>query len=399
MSTSLIERPVQRSEAGMAIAVYAGFVLTGVVTTLLGPVLPALTAHWSLTDAQAGRLFTAQFVGSILGVGCTSWLLPKSGYRVALCAGYLLMATGIAGLGLSAWPLGMLCVFCYGTGMGLAIPASNLLVSEWNPQRRASAVSLLNFAWSIGAVACPFLIAMANLTDSLWEWLLGLAAALALTALGLGLQPATASQPGNDLPADANPVVWSKMFACVLGLLFFLYVGTETTLGGWVALHAKRTGASTSQMWVFTPSLFWGSVLLGRALAPVFLKWLPEKKLVLLDLAVATAGIVVLLEAGSVAGISVGGCIAGFGFASVFPINVSLLSAFASLASRAAGPMFALGSLGGAILPWLVGLIATRSGSLRLALVVPLVATLIMLALHGWNAVHRICLEDLHEKP
>lgn len=387
MATSLIGRSARRSSPGAAIAVYGGFVLTGVVTTLLGPVLPTLSAQWSLTDAQAGRLFTAQFASSILGVAFTSWLVPKCGYRVALGAGYLLMAAGVGGLGLGAFPLGMFCASTYGIGQGLTIPASNLVVSDWNPERRAAALNLLNFAWGIGAVACPFFIAMANRAHNVWGWLLGLAAILAVTALCVGLQPSTPSQPGNELLSTKGPVAWSKMFACVLGLLFFLYVGTETALGGWVASHAKRTGTSSSQMWVFTPSLFWGSLLLGRALAPIFLNWLPEKKLVLVDLVIATAGIVLLLTAGSVAGIAVGGSIAGFGLSSVFPINVSLLSSFGSLASRAAGPMFALAGLGGAVLPWLVGLIAARSGSLRFALMAPLLATLLMLAFHGWNAI------------
>lgn len=50
----------------MAIVVYGGFVLTGVVTPLLSPVLRTLASQWSLTDVQAGRLFTAQFVGSVV---------------------------------------------------------------------------------------------------------------------------------------------------------------------------------------------------------------------------------------------------------------------------------------------------------------------------------------------
>src|SRR5271168_1605548 len=46
---------------------HLGFVLTGVVNTLLGPILPIITRTWHLDDAQAGRLFAAQFLGAILG--------------------------------------------------------------------------------------------------------------------------------------------------------------------------------------------------------------------------------------------------------------------------------------------------------------------------------------------
>ena len=54
--------------------VHAGFVVTGIVTTLLGPLLPILIARWSMSDARAGLFFTLQFCASILGT-CRPQLL------------------------------------------------------------------------------------------------------------------------------------------------------------------------------------------------------------------------------------------------------------------------------------------------------------------------------------
>src|SRR2546422_9924933 len=73
----------------------AGFILAGVLTTVLGPILPWLQSHWSLTDAQSGFLFTAQFLGALLGVIATTWHLPRRGYRPVVMTGFLLMAAGI----------------------------------------------------------------------------------------------------------------------------------------------------------------------------------------------------------------------------------------------------------------------------------------------------------------
>jgi fucose permease len=41
----------------------SGFLLVGIVHTLLGPILPMLAARWRLDDAEAGSLFIAQFTG------------------------------------------------------------------------------------------------------------------------------------------------------------------------------------------------------------------------------------------------------------------------------------------------------------------------------------------------
>lgn len=384
-----MEKPTQNFESGIAVAVYGGFVLTGVVTTLLGPVLPVLSSQWALTDVQAGRLFTAQFVGSLLGVSFSSLLVPRRGYRMTLGMGYLLMALGIGGLGLGIKDVGLFAVFGYGIGQGFAIPASNLLVSDWNPRRRSAALNLLNFAWSAGAVVCPFYIAMADRSGHIWRWLLGLAVILGVVAVFTRLSPSPPRSAEDRLSSTENQKAWPKAFSFALGLLFFFYVGTETALGGWVATYAKRMDAVDAHMWQFTPSLFWGFLLLGRATAPFFLRWLPEKKLVILDVLVATSGVVILLLAHSVIWVSIASGITGFGLSSVFPITVALLSFFGPQASRAAGPMFALSSLGGAVLPWLVGVASVHLGSLRLALTIPLLALLLILILHGWNAARQ----------
>jgi len=55
----------------------------------------------------------------------------------------------------------------------------------------------------------------------------------------------------------------------------------------------------------------------------------------------------------------------------------------------ASGPVFACGNLGGAALPWIVGEVSTRSGSLRLALLVPTVSVLAMLIFYIVNSPAR----------
>src|SRR5207245_4565449 len=129
------------------------------VTVMLGPLLPLLAARWSLNDTQAGYLITAQFIGALLGTVSTSLLLPGLGFRWSIAAGQLLMGLGVATVISSSFAWGATAVFCYGMGIGLTIPAGNLMVAEASRERRASTLNLLNFSWSAGAVSCPFLLA------------------------------------------------------------------------------------------------------------------------------------------------------------------------------------------------------------------------------------------------
>jgi fucose permease len=71
------------------------------------------------------------------------------------------------------------------------------------------------------------------------------------------------------------------------------------------------------------------------------------------------------------------------GLASIFPISVSLFPRwFAESTTTASSPVFASGNIGGAVLPWLVGVVSTHTGSLRSGFIVPLVGVAAMLTFY-----------------
>ena len=105
---------------------HSGFVYIGIVTILLGPLLPYLARHWSLTDSQAGFLFTAEYSGSVMGNLLTGLLLPRIGSSKVMGFSFLLFALGFSFLGAGPWTLACLLIFLYGIALGLSVPISNL---------------------------------------------------------------------------------------------------------------------------------------------------------------------------------------------------------------------------------------------------------------------------------
>jgi len=382
---SLASNPVRRADT----ILHASFVLTGAVSTLLGPILPVLSAKWSLLDSQAGFLFAAQFAGSMAGVGLSSPLILRFGARRLLAIGFGMMAAGVALLGVGAWRLAAGSVLCYGVGLGLTIPTTNLLVSAANATRAAAALSILNFAWVAGAVVCPVLVAGLAPHDATGIGLLGLAGLLAGFALIFARTPfhLPAKVPGGQPGAPLGTSPWRSPLIPVLGLLFFLYVGTENAIGGWAASYANRFHSGPGTLWALTPSCFWAAMLVGRAAAPAVLRFTPDAKVMTTGLVIAALGVTTLLVTPTVVGVFVGASLTGLGLAPVFPITIAMLSHdFGVLASRLAGSMFALAALGGATMPWLVGFFSTRFTSLRLGLIVPLIGMFMMLAAHFAHA-------------
>ena len=160
--TSVQTRPASLPISSAASAVlHGGFVVTGIVTTLIGPLLPILISRWSLTDQRAGLFFTAQFCGSMAGVASLGWLI-KRGYRHAFVSGFSLIAAGVAGLNLGSYVASLAAAAVFGCGLGQVLSATNLWVAEVAKARRVAALSILNLMWGIGAIASSPLVMLAQ---------------------------------------------------------------------------------------------------------------------------------------------------------------------------------------------------------------------------------------------
>src|SRR3954467_2793296 len=114
------------SSSAATLLVHVNFLLTGIVMTFLGPLLPLLTVRWGINDALAGRLFLVQFVSSMLGMFCSAPSVRRYGYRTTFIVGLTLMAIGISILGAASYWMGVIAVGVLGAGHGITTPAGNL---------------------------------------------------------------------------------------------------------------------------------------------------------------------------------------------------------------------------------------------------------------------------------
>ncbi|HVN18237.1 MAG TPA: MFS transporter [Dongiaceae bacterium] len=382
-----LETPVSTSSARtLTYAAYASFVPIGVATVLLGPLLPALSARWSLNDAQAGVFFPVQYTAATCGVALSGWVVASRGYRFAIKLGLLLVTLGLAFLLAGSKWSATLCILIYGCGLGLAVPAANLMVAAANPERRSAKLNLLNFFWSFGAVACPFLLSAAEKVQRIPSFLLCVSAFSLVIAIGVALMPGTMVEPAATVEkGPILPLIRAHMAPfLIFVILFFVYVGVENSFGLWIATYVKSLGTLTPATAVATPSFFYASLMIGRWLAPALLRLIDDVRLVQAGLLLACVGMLGLMLSHHLPAIAASACAAGFGLASVYPITISLLSRqFAS--AQIGSAMFFVSNIGGGLLPWIVGLLSTRFGSLRVGLYVPLLGCLTMYAFYVWN--------------
>jgi hypothetical protein len=268
----------------------------------------------------------------------------------------------------------------------------------------------VNVSWGIGAVIWPMVVRSAGTVDGVAAPLAILAGAclmmafvcrLAIPAALLTVSRVTKSGVAGAGGAEAPPpqppvpsvatVPRSGVAGRVMlfGTLIFLYVGTENAVAGWVAEFARRMVSGATTTWALAPTAFWAAITAGRPLATVALRQITESALIRLGLALATAGVLASMFAASTPqGVIAGAAAAGLGLAAIFPLLWALVTRTISATGAAAGPRYASGGFGGAVLPWAVGAVSSVAGDLRAGLAVPL-AALVVLLVCSWLKVLR----------
>ena len=367
----------------LLVLLFAGFVLSGIATTIIGPMLPIFIRRWSLDDGQAGLFSTIQFLAALGGTLASSAIATWWGYRPALVLGYALMGGGLASLDANTHDVALAATAAFGLGYGLITPGTNLFVAELGGAKSASLLNQLNFAWGAGAMACSPLIALALKRNGLAVLLAGTAVFGAILVVGLLFVSFGVQQHKRDpsVAGTASPVIGLGV-TIALAAMFFIYVAMENGVGIWSAEYARRIAKGITSMTTLAPMFFYAGLASGRGAAPQILRFMHERKIVLGALSLTAAATTLLIASRSLPIATVAVFLAGLGCASVYPIYIAWLSRwYGARAKTIGGVLFALASLGGSAGPGLIGVVSKFSGSLRVGLLVPLACAAILIFL------------------
>ena len=354
---------------------HAGFLLAGLATFLLGPILPLLSHHWHLSDQQAGLLLLAQFTGATLGGATVSKHLPNA-FLIGLasaCAGFLLFANA------PSLPIACIGLLIGGFGVGRIIASLNIIAGTRYTQQRGSALSRLNLSFSLGCLLSPLLAAQLASRFPLQRLLTGFAALFLLTAIALRLELRAAGDEAEKTEAVPTSHILTASFFLFAAILFF-YGGLETCLSAWLTTYALRYGQTSLVLSQYTLVLLLCGLTAGRALAAFLLTRISESTLLRIALVFTIACAAALSLAHSAALIAIEAVLLGACLAPIFPAAFALYMA-QKPTPRQAGLVLAGSGLGAAAIPYLMGVASTQSGSLRLALTLPIATAIILMAL------------------
>jgi fucose permease len=383
-----VENRSRFAQLQIGLAFFA-FILIGANDGAFGVLIPSLRTHYGIDKATVGLLFLMQTIGYLIAAFNTGLLVEKLGNRRFLILGTLSFLLGALALSLMA-PFDTVLVTMLLLGFGVAIIDAGLNAYIAGMPRNAALLNYLHAFYGAGALLGP-LIASTILTIR-WGWnsvyfvWIGMSLIL-LVGFRLIFEKDQSSQRSEEAPqSEGNILVTTLRLPIVWIAAFFLlvYVGAEVSVGSWVYsfLTEERHISILFSGWLV--SGYWLGLTLGRvALARVALR-IGNARLVQCCLVGAIAAALIFWLVPLYPASAFGLCLLGFSFGPIYPITISFLSNSVShrVLPGAVGFLASLGSIGGAMFPWLTGILAQRVGLWSL---MPLVILLTLAMICLWQ--------------
>jgi len=356
--------------SGATLAAYGQLALLTTSYGAIGPLMPFLRADLGLNYTEGSYHSAALAIGAV-GAGFVGHaIVALLGRRASMAAAFLLMGLG-HGLVCGATGITMSLTACLLFGAALAVMSSVVpaLLTERHPAHLGQVMAEANMVAYLGILVVPGLVSlMAALTGWRWTW-------LPLTALYLAFWLATRRiDPGAPEAAGQKAGERSLPFAywCFWSFLA-LSVAAEISVVVWGPSFLEgATGLNRSEA-LLASMAFPAGMLIGRAAGALLMRHWAATRLALPALALAAAGLLLLLAADQPSIAMAGLALTGLGMANLYPVGITLAMLAAPGANAAASARSSIAS-GAAMLmaPLAVGAVADKAGLTAALAMLPL---------------------------
>ncbi|KMQ67749.1 hypothetical protein ACM39_12995 [Chryseobacterium sp. FH2] len=244
-------------------------------------VFPALgtaftdSSLFGLSSSQFGNLFIPQVLCIIIACLGAPFLVNKSGPKIVLIVGLLLMivSTGILWMlqyvmndKSLLFPVLLVLVAFTGSGFGFSITTLNPLAASLFENNKSSAILILQFLVGLGTSTSPM---MMNLIGNVNNWMCVPGCIFILVTIIFVLFLFLKLEKGTFFELPDHFKIPSKLWIFFIAIVLYGFI--EGTFGSFGAIILKNQGLDNNKASLGL-SLFWGGIALNRLLFGIFSK-------------------------------------------------------------------------------------------------------------------------------
>ena len=364
--------PSQSAVFTKTAAYFTTFVILGLAVAVIGPTLPGFAERTSSKLNQVSILFVGLSIGYLTGSlfgGRQYDRLP--GHRLA--GGALLLLVAVFALTPFIPLLWLLTVLLIILGFAEAIldVGGNTMLVWLHGKRVPPYMNGLHFAFGFGAFISPIIVAQVILNFGDLSWVYWILAILALPVAVWLLRIPSPNAPPPE-PAGSSRIADARLVA-LLATFFFLVVGAESAMGGWIFVYANQqfggelsgsSAANFAAIAAYLTSAYWGALTLGRLLGIPISTRFKSRTILFVDLlGCLVSALIILIFPTSWVVLWIGTIGSGLFMASIFPTALNLAERRMALKGDIMRWFFVGSSLGGMVLPWIIGQLIVPIGT------------------------------------
>ncbi len=329
----------------------------GIVFSILGAIKLPLTEKLKIDDAKFGSLISTLMFTSIILVLLIGPLVDSFGHKPIAVIGSLIAGLSIFMVAYSGSYKGVV-IACVGLGIGgmcvNTVGNTLLPIVLFDGQNPPAASNFGNVFFGVGAFLTPFFIGLL-LKRLGFSNTLSIVGAIVLIPIIFALW--TSGYPelesygvGSAFSLLGNPVV------LIASLALFCYIALEVSMGGWITSFLTEVGLTAGKA-SGVLSGFWIALMIARLVTSKFVSPEIGATIIAVLAIVSVATIIIMIMAKNKMIATVGVLITGLVFGPVFPtvIGYTFSKIAPELYGSAFAIMFAVGLLGGTIIPKAIG--------------------------------------------
>lgn len=375
----------------LTLAQYMSFVTIGLVSSITGPILPAIRREIPMNYGESGLLLASLCIGVILAVPAVGYISDKYGKKPFLMLGGVLLVCGLFGCMLSqSFKSLLVWNIVLGIGFGGFEVGINALCSSMSLTNKGNAMSLLHFFFGLGAIGGPLISTACLRLLQNWRLVYGLAICLPVMVIFI-LWPLKIPTEIKEDTFEKSIPYWDP-FLWVCAAMILVYAGIEISVQGWIAAYWEKIAPRASFPASMVASLFWIALTLGRLFSGRLADCLGLSRF----LTFASIGCIALALFWIIMASSWSTLLAtlflGLLLAGIFPtLMVSATSHYPGLTGKVTAFISLFASLGGFFIPSAIGNVADWVGIIKFPVIILGLAVAMALFALGKERLEKGC--------
>ncbi len=355
------------------------FLVSGILMSFLGAILPAWGYHLRSSFVEVGGYFLSLALGLLLSVGAGHFLLASRSLKFLLIAASVLGCCAFLFLAFSSPPAPaayrLIGVFGIGLSAGLLNAGVFHAISPIYQRDRAATVNLAGLLFGTGSLLTALLVAGTYYVYTVPSILILFAAVPGLYAVACSNTNFAGNSSVQTLPLTQVLRDFKNPGAVLFSLLLFFQFANEWSIAGWLPLFLiRRLGISPADSLLLL-AFYWGALLVGRLVSQLVLKHVNRALLLMGSIVSALMGTIVLTSTNNLFGAIMGVLFVGAGYASIYPLVVEKIAhRFPYYHPGFYNGLFSLAMTGGFLAPWVLGYFAEAWG-IQAVMILPMLGT------------------------